>query len=111
MALAVKRRDLDPLVENRPLACRQKVTEPALVRRAQCWRDDQIAQPLANRFLGLPAEAIDALPVPAENQPVCIHYAYRVERRLEDRAQSAMQLFPTRFHFPVVASLAGKSIP
>jgi hypothetical protein len=101
--VAAQRGDFDALVEHRALTRRKEVVAPRLVRPAQRLRHDQLAQLLADRFVGAPAEGLLGDRIPAGDPAILGHHHDRIEGGVEDGLKSSVQGPPGDVHFGCIA--------
>jgi hypothetical protein len=69
-AVAMERRELEPLVDHRRIAGREEAREPAHVRLAVGLGDDRVGEHAPDRFLARPAEGRSRLRVPRRDPAV-----------------------------------------
>ena len=101
---AMQAAQLEPPIDDRRLAGREKSPHPLEVRFAERRRDDRLGEVAADRLLARPAERLFRLCVPADDAAVGVHADERVVRGVEDQvgAGVALRHLAERFAPPFV---------
>ena len=89
-AVATQPGNLDAPVQDGPLARREEVGEPALVRLAVARRDDRRGQRPPQHLRGGPPEHPLRLGAPATDCPRTVHRDHGVQGGVDDRLQARL---------------------
>src|SRR5438094_75041 len=92
MPVAVERLDLDAAVQHGPNATVQIMFETAFVSGAVAERDDHVAELAANSGGDAPPEAFGGTPVPSEDAAFDIHDDHRIQRCIEHRSKTGVEI-------------------